>query len=265
MKTKLQVMICTHKREGLLRTAKMDLPKVKGVRYLISCQSSPCRLPEELKREDIEVHFTLSTGLSANRNNALSLVSSPYALIADDDVVFYPEGLAQIIKTFDSNPEIDIAAFMIDLPQKKTYPDQSHDLDKSFKNYNVASVEIAMRVSSVRRAGLWFNERLGAGTEWMMCGEEDLFLMNAKRAGLHGKFFPIKILNHPQPTTGTKWMREPGVLRAQGLIISLKYGMSRYPRLALKAKRSGGNILKNLYYLMQGWWEAQMHPRDYLI
>lgn len=249
---KLQVLICTCGDDGLQRVADMQLPAESGVAYLVSCQAQPQILPERLQRSDVAVHFTPTRGLSCNRNHAMSLATAPYVLLADDDLRYVPGVLQAVIKAMDDHPEIDIATFMIDIAPAKVYPKAEHDIFVPYKNYNISSVEIAMRTDSYRRASLHFDEDMGAGTEYMPCGEEDMLLIEAKERGLRGRFFPILICSHPQQSTGSRMATDPGVLRAQGYVISRKYGISRYPRLLLKAHRSPGNTLRNLYYLIAG-------------
>lgn len=262
--TKLQVLICTHTHLGLDRVARQSLPAVDGVAYLVSCQSDPAPLPAALERPDVEVVFTPTTGLSRNRNNALSHATAPYALIADDDLSFYPKGLKAVIDTLDKNPGIDIAAFRIDSPSKRTYPHGEHDLFTPYRHYCPCSAELAVRPASLRDHDVWFSPEMGLGSPSMHSGEESLLLLSAKRKGLKGRFFPITICRHPHDSTGQARQDSPGVLKAEGAIIVLTYPSSALLRILLKAHRSRGNTVRNAWHLLRGAAYAVTHRHKLL-
>lgn len=264
MNVKLQVAICTFRHDGLNRVASLYLPKVNEVSYLVSCQSEPTELPESLCRKDIEVVFSPTKGLSHNRNNALAHATAPYVLIADDDLVFYPDGLADIIDKFDNNPEIDIAAFRADMGDNKFYPLYEADIWYPPKGYWISSVEIALRMESVRRASLNFNPNWGIGSDYLHCGEENIFLLMARKSGLKGRFFPTTIVSHPEVSTGVRLQQRPGVLRAQGAYLVYAYPYTYIVRLLLKAKRTSGSFFANCRNLFIGALYAIRHRRKLL-
>ena len=109
----LEVLICTYGKDGLNRVAKMNLPKVEGVRYLISLQTNESHTPllDELIRKDISISTTNSTGLSNNRNNSIDNATGDICLIADDDLSYTAEQLQSIISVFKQNQHLDIALF----------------------------------------------------------------------------------------------------------------------------------------------------------
>lgn len=255
----LQVLISTFGKEGLARVGKMRLPQLANVEYLVSCQSQPAELPKSLLRTDVSVHFTPTKGLSANRNITLALATAPYALIADDDIDYNRDGLAKIIEAFEKNKDIDVATFIVTQPYGGAYPPTKHDLWKYFKNYMPYSPEIAFRTESIKKKGLCFNESFGAGVADMPCGEEDIFLLQAKHNGLKGMFFPINIGEHKGITTGYRLQTDPGVLKAQGVVIALKHPFTFPLRIPLKAYRVKSGFLKSLWQLSKGTWYAFTH------
>lgn len=259
---RLDVLICTYGSHGLERVASMGLREVDGVEYVVSCQSEEMPLPEALRRPYINVAFTPSRGLSHNRNNALLHARAEYALLCDDDVVLYPESLISLIDAFDRNPDIDIAAFKVDFSAGKIYPPDEHDIWQPFKGYDICSVEIAFRMRSVKEAGLRFNPLWGIGAPRLGCGEESVFLLMAKKAGLRGRFFPLVIGAHPSESSGDR--SSPGVLRANGAYICLEYPVTAIPRLVLKAWRMPKGFLRNLFYLAWGGVHALVHRRKLL-
>ena len=261
---KLQVMICTCGGDGLQRVARMILPDVAGVEYLVSCQSEEQEIPAPLLRDDVKIYFTPTIGVSINRNNALSLATAPYALVADDDLEYYADGLQGVIDTFEDNPDVDIATFRFRGDDGKVYPTTEHDLSVPYRLYTVTAFEIAMRMSSVRNAPLKFSTLISFGTSYIGCGEEDVFMVQAMRRGLKCVFYPITICRHTGPTTGVRRMRDPLVIRASGMYIYLRFGWSGPLRMLLKAYRIGGNIFRNLKYLIQGWLFGLRHRKELL-
>ena len=166
--SKLQVLIATYGREGLLRIARMFHPVIDGVEYLVSCQGAPepIPLPEKLRRPDFKVEFHDDRGLSRNRNHLLRMASAPVCLIADDDLDFFEEGLKGIISAFAENPNLDLAAFRYILDSggfEKFYPDIPFPLTKWPKGYYVTSFELAFRRESVAERKILFNEQFGVG------------------------------------------------------------------------------------------------------
>lgn len=264
MMPRLDVMICTCGGNGLEKVEKMHLPSVDGVRYIVSCQSECRELPAGLQRDDILVRFNDSKGLSNNRNFALSLATAPYALVADDDLVFKAEGLADIIHIFDSHPDVDIAAFRCEYPFDKTYPPGEHDLADNYRNYYLTSFEIAVRMEAVRRCSLRFSPLMGIGAPVLTCGEENVFVLSALKQGLNGRFFPVTIAVHPDVPTGERETATPGVLRAQGAYIWLAFGITVVARMMLKAWRTPGCFLRNLMYISQGVVYGMRHGKQLL-
>ncbi len=259
----LQVLICTLGAEGLERVGKMTLPQVDGVGYLVACQSEALPLPESLLRDDMEVYFNTDRGLSRNRNFAFSKTTAPLALIADDDLIFTPEGLRMVIDTFNNNPDVDIATFRCEFPFRKDYPDSEVSLRRRIKNYYVTSYEIAIRMSSIRRCKLQFCENMGIGAERFHSGEESIFMDHALESGLECRFFPFTIVRHPGIPTGRRERPSAGVLRADGVLIARHYKWTILPRLMLKARRCGGNFFSNLRYLTSGAVYYLRHPDEF--
>lgn len=252
----LEVLICTYGNEGINRVAKMDLPEVDGVKYLVSWQTNEFQLllPDELHRKDLRIYTSTSKGLSNNRNHALKKASGDICLIADDDLSYTTEQLKAVINTFDTNPNIDIALFKYSGDDNKQYPDYEFDLKKEPKGYYITSFEIAFRRNSIPST-LKFDSRLGVGTS-MPAGEEAIFIHQALKEGLICRFFPITITHHPKLTTGSR-KPSPGVLQANGVIVAVKYGvlgMLRLPIIAWRLSRQrNAKIFPAVHNLFKGY------------
>ncbi len=225
---KLEVLICTME-DRLDRIAQMLLPPDRDICYLVSCQYAQQEpaVPDALRqRTDVRVLFLKGKGLSHNRNNALRHALNEVLLIADDDCVLYADGLHGILKTYSEHPEVDIALFRVD-GMSKFYP--AHDFrftEQDFLGaYCTASVEMTMRRSSLH--GLMFNPHFGLGSEYLAAGEEQVFLSDALREGLHVHWFPLTIGRTPPGTTGERFLDDVRVQRSKGAAFCYLLGPQR--------------------------------------
>lgn len=132
-------------------------------------------------------------GLSKSRNLALQNSSADICVLADDDLIYVDGYKQHILNAFDTFPDADILAFMVD------------GIDGEFKKYSnhpkrlnlitsmkVASVQIAFRRKSIIENDIGFNENFGAGAKFSS-GEENIFLANCLNKNLKLYFVPIKI------------------------------------------------------------------------
>lgn len=255
----IDILIATHRPEGIERVAEMLPDPIAATRYVISWQNhEDFPLPEELKRADVEVHRFDSPGLSANRNNALRHCHADIVLIADDDVIINTGALEELRKAYAENPEMDLATLHADFPGKScTYPHKPTRLSIPLpKGYYVSSIEISFRRKPME--GYCFNPMFGLGTEKLSAGEDELFLLTAIRRGLDCRYLPISICSHPNLSTGLKAQLTPGEMRAMGAVIALTTPASAILRIPLKAFRishAGQNgFLRALIRLVHGAW-----------
>lgn len=265
---KLEVLISTHGQDGIKRLASEGvLPVLDGVGYLISWQlphGLPPVLPEALIREDVRVVASNSRGVSNNRNNCLDHAKGPVCLLSDDDLTYYPEGLKYIIEAFESRPDMDFAMFEYSGPDNKIYPAAEYDIKKLAKNHYVTEFEVAFRLDAVRRSGVRFNTHFGVGNDDYQAGEGPLWVFGLIKRKLKGRFFPIKIVNHPGLTTGLDDGAVPGVLRSDGAYIAVAYRWTALPRLLLlgwrRGHRFGKSPLRCAGYAFQGYFRAVFRP-----
>lgn len=225
----LTVAISTLGARGIERVARMNLPQLPDVEYVVSWQRSDgISLSKQLAcRPDIRVIRTDSVGLSNNRNASFAAARGEVILIADDDLTYTPAQLQAVIDTFRANQAIDFATFRYDKPRYKVYPPEVTPYSRIPAGFHPVSFEIAFRRYMVRGPmALSFNSLLGIGAPYLTCGEEDLFISQAISRGYRGAYFPITITTHHGTPTGARPVTDPGVLRAQGALIAL-----RRPRL----------------------------------
>ena len=184
---RLDVLIATHGSDGLQRVAGMHLPIADGVHYIVTCQASrSVEIPAPLMRSDIEVYEIPTLGLSNNRNAGISLARAPYCLIADNDLIYKPEGLNAVINALDTHPDVDIATFRHE-GEPVRYPAVETDFTKRMpRGYSATSFEIAFRRSSI--GNIRFDPNFGIGAP-LACCEDPLFILDCRRAGLRCRFF----------------------------------------------------------------------------
>ncbi len=234
----LEVLIATCGPDGGRKVEAMDLPEIPQVSYLVSWQNSRDEeIPSSLAvREDVRVTRLDGIGLSRNRNNCLDHAKGDILLIADDDLVLYPEGLSAILKVFGENPRLDYGSFMYDSDVPKTYPVKETSLARLPKYFYQTSFEIALRRDS--KAGqLRFPENFGLGAGYFTAGEEELLLKKARRNCLECRFFPIKIALHKGPTTGVMPRLADGAIRARGALTAVENPLTWPARILLGSWR----------------------------
>lgn len=256
---KLNVLISTY-NVNILSVPDILLPERDGVSYIVSFQYTDSiylrQIPEELNRPDVKVYPKEEIGLSRNRNDALSHADGDIALIADDDVRYKPEYFDTIIKTFNDNPDVDVALFKMKTignePEAKRYPEESSVYHPQ-KGYYASSVEMAFRVNSVK-GKISFDERFGLGADKLNCGEEEIFLKDCRDTGLTIKYFPYYIVEHHYETTGKKVFAYTENLVSKGAVSSYLHGWSAYLRMlvfSLKGKLRGKeqfwHLIKNTF------------------
>src|SRR5690606_5519316 len=203
--SKLTVIISTYSdRVFLLENILQD--ERPDVRYLVVHQQyQEIDAPSFLDREDVEVVQTDTKGLSKSRNVGLSHCTTPYALIADDDVRYLDNSFDLVIESLESGA-VDIAVFKIKTldgePQYKQYVEEDYLLNQGARHW-VSSVELAFNVESVKSKGIYFDERFGLGT-YLKKGEEQLFVNDCMRVGLVCKFFNRYLVIHPFESSGKR-------------------------------------------------------------
>lgn len=215
----LDILICTvaPRLDGI---AGMLLPERQGVRYVISVQYTdpePPAVPASLSsRSDVTTGFLEGTGLSRNRNNALRMATADICLIADDDNRYLPEHIDTILSSWNGNQQADILTF------------QAQTLDGAplhpYPAPYVCSVEITFRRESVTGRGLKFDERFGLGSPLLCAGEEDVFMTDARRAGLTIRYVPKVIVQTDGATTSASFIGNTRLQITKGATFRYVYG-----------------------------------------
>lgn len=251
---KLQVLICTIGAEGIRRVVESSHPVVDGVEYLVSWQlpDGDIGVPEELAcRDDVKVCKVKSRGICRNRNNAIRCATASLCLMSDDDVCYKEEELQSLISAFEQYADADIITVRHHSDGfSKFYPEVSFNLTKVPKGYYVSCIEIAFRLGAVKGV-VAFNENISIGTPVLRCGEEDVFMHDAKKAGLKARFVPITVGTHNHPTTAGRDAEEPYFWMTKGAVFSYIHRFTWLPRIVVNAWRISRKSEKSFgFFLM---------------
>lgn len=230
-KPQITLLISTT-NERIAHLCDSMLPPTTEIAYVVSWQNtssiSAC-IPSQLKkRKDTLLTECKKPGLSENRNNALR--HAPHdgiVLICDDDCKYTLDGLRMVVTAFNNYPNADILLFQgLDLdgvPLKK-YPSQSFCYENRPKGYYASSLEIAFRNTS--KIPL-FDIRFGLGSQFLACGEEEIFLFQAQQNGCIIRYVPFPIVQTDSSTTGTHFVNNSAVRRSKGAVYAVVYGYRR--------------------------------------
>ncbi|MDO5075155.1 MAG: glycosyltransferase [Bacteroidales bacterium] len=232
----LDVLICTFNK-GIVRIADVLGTPRKEVRYIVSYQYTEERylelIPREVhEREDVEFHSFKGQGLSYNRNHALELATADWVCFADDDSRLSEDAYEKIADTFAKYPLMDVAFFRASTytgKLLKNYPKDERVIDSFPKDYGISTIEMVFRREAVQ-GRLRFDERVGLGTPFLTCREEDFWLIDALRAGLNIRYFPYRIVETSTMLKRSMLYVDAGVQRAEGAFTYYVYGASAWWR-----------------------------------
>ena len=141
---------------------------------------------EEYNFEGHTAHMisTQTRGVGINRNLALTYAKGDVLLFADDDVKYVDNLEDIVLREFDAHPDADVFIFHLDTDsdrkQVKYAKTRKHG---RFERMPWGGFRIAVRLSSVRKANIWFTTLFGGGCIFPS-GEDSMWLLDAKRKGL---------------------------------------------------------------------------------
>lgn len=208
---KINVLISTLDK-GIENVSNIILPFRNDVSYIVSHQFTSIEyksIPNNLVRKDVKIFQFEGKGLSQSRNNAIEHADGDICVIADDDVKYKDEYLDKIKKTFYDN-KVDVACFKI-----KTYKGE-----KEYKKYSehsfqiilkrrptISSIEIVFRLNRIRESKIKFDTRFGLGSNFLIGGEEQVFIADCLKNKMKVYFFPYYIVEHPYESSIKKLSR----------------------------------------------------------
>lgn len=133
---------------------------------------------------------TTERGLSKSRNMAIRHATGDVWILCDNDVEYVPDYERLILEQYEKHPEYDGIVFHVESPINPVPCFPTARKLNYLSCCKVISYEISFRRDRVK--GIQFDELIGAGTQFKM-GEENAFLYECLRRGLHIHYIPIKI------------------------------------------------------------------------
>lgn len=124
-------------------------------------------------------------GLSKSRNKAISKCTGDICVIADDDLTYVKDYEKIILNAYNKYPQADIIAFDVPSTNEERPTSSLKDGKVNYiKTMKLSSFQITFKKDSIVNKNLKFDENFGAGSGKYTCGEENIFLFEAKKAGL---------------------------------------------------------------------------------
>lgn len=248
---KLEVLISTL-NDGIKNIENIFHNRKENLKYLVIHQVWKSKVDNEIKnrlqkRDDVNIFERYEKGLSKNRNQAIAKASYEICLIADDDIELIDGVEKKILEAFHNNPNADIITFQIKSSSQRRSKNYSpQPFWYTFKKLaHVSSIEIAFRKSSIKDAGLSFDELFGLGARYPI-GEEFIFLTDAYIKGLKILYFPEVIVSHPHPSSGESLDQK--IIFARGAMFARVFGWKAFAINILFAIKKYTAYRKNISF-----------------
>lgn len=157
-------------------------------------------------------------GVGLNRNNALMRAQGDICLFADDDMVYVDDYESIVINAFEEHPEADLIAFNLMEKEPSRYVIRKEQKVNYLNYLRYGTARIAVRLDSLRKNGIYFNQCFGGGTQHCH-GEDNIFITECLKAGLKMYALPVIIaeLTEERESTwdtgyGEKYLVDQGYL-----------------------------------------------------
>ena len=224
----IEILICTIGK-GIIKTVDVLAEPRNDVKYLVSFQytndSDLNLVPDELKkRSDVSLFPVCGKGLSANRNYGMRHSVGDIILLADDDNRYTWEDFDRLLDAFHKNPQADVICFRSASYNgcfQRNFPDCSFELNSPPKGYYVRSCEIALRHNNNYPE---FDTHFGLGSEYLACGEEEVFVYDLIKRGFKVIYCPVAVVSTASSTTGALFLELASVRRSKGAVLSVIHG-----------------------------------------
>ena len=169
---------------------------------------------------------TSEKGVTKSRNTVLRSTKTKYLLFADDDIAFIGKGIESAVSYLEAHPNCDLVLAQVidaDGALRKAYPTREEKLTR-FNSAKAGTIEMIVRVDSIRSKRVNFDENFGAGAENYL-GDEYIFITDLLKAGGSAAFLPITIAIHSEDSSGSRWGTEPD-LRARAMVFQRVFGFT---------------------------------------
>lgn len=178
-------------------------PARDDVEILVIVQGSKGSVPT---RNDVRCIRLTSRGVTASRNEAIREAAGEVLLFGEEGVSWIDAGVEQMLDLFADNPRLAVflgRAIDENGNPRKRYPEYREPATK-WNSARVGTIELAVRPETLRRAGVFFDESFGAGTDNFL-GDEFILVADANAARLKVEYFPVTISSHPRESSGVNF------------------------------------------------------------
>ena len=180
---KLQVLVTTMHQSDFSKFTQMNLQ----TDAVIANQTDRNEYTEtEINGCLVQLISTNTKGVGINRNICLMYADHEICLLADDDMVYVDDLEEIVVSEFDKNPEADIIIFNVHTADDTLRKQKAYTSTRKcgrFERMPWGGVRIAFRLSSVKKANIWFSTLFGGGAMFAS-GEDSIWLKEARRKGL---------------------------------------------------------------------------------
>lgn len=184
------------------RVGDLRLPTVGGdVEIVVAIQGEAARtLPHPIRTLVVG-----GLGVAKSRNAVIEAAAGQYLLFCDDDVDVNLSGVLAGVRQLQASRHAIVLGRGVDAKRRlrKSYPAGVSRLTR-FNSAKAATYEMLIDVGQVRRAGIRFDERFGAGAEYYLA-DEFIFVTDLLAAGLTGEAIPQVFAVHPGTSSGERW------------------------------------------------------------
>lgn len=153
-----------------------------------------------------------STGLSKNRNHALSYASWDICYICDDDIYFNPNFQDTILQAYEDNSDADIITFEAGNELWNKRFGLKSGKHNPFSFLKISSIWITLKRKTIQYKKITFNENFGLGTQYPIW-EEAIFLKQCYSSWCNMTHNDSTIVTHPDESTGKIYTETLAVAR----------------------------------------------------
>ena len=154
--------------------------------------------------KNITVINTTERGLAKSRNMAINNITTTYAVLTDDDVIFRANLMDMLQKGFALFPKAGVIKFRAAKVGDAHFGNYRENAIKNLSILgimNVSSIELAVNVEKLKQSNAFFDEYFGLGAAFGN-GLEQAFLDNVRKKKLQIAYYPEIIVNHPDDCSG---------------------------------------------------------------
>lgn len=258
----IEILISTMNRNNLDFLFQMfPNDRWKNISILIINQSENQILHSDY--DNIQIINSKEVGLSKSRNLALKNAKGKLLLITDDDVVFKPDFIENILQGFRTLSS-DFICFRYEKNNRlaKNYPTKPKENISWARLLSTSSIEIVFKRELVLEKSIFFDVHFGINAPFGM-GEEAIFLADFKNQNHSIGFFPKTLLTHNHDTTGERISAKITYYRCGAIfyrIFGRKYWLWIFIKMVFDLKQNK----ISLWNIISLFKQAQKGKQDYL-